>query len=81
LFDYAYAITCHKAQGGEWPGVLVMEGRFGRDEDDRRRWCYTAASRAQEKLYWHTDRPIRRTAAPAGKWVARATNGPEGGGE
>jgi exodeoxyribonuclease-5 len=45
MLDYAYAITAHKSQGSEWPSVLVwMEYRSDR------RWTYTAASRAQEKL-------------------------------
>jgi exodeoxyribonuclease-5 len=49
-FDYCYAITCHKAQGDEWPSVLVFEQhcRFW----DHNRWAYTAASRARERLYW-----------------------------
>jgi len=51
VFDFAYAITCHKAQGDEWPTVLVEEpGRCGLW--DHARWAYTAASRAKSKLYW-----------------------------
>jgi exodeoxyribonuclease V len=49
-FDYAYAITAHKAQGDEWGTVLVMEQRCSKW--DHRRWAYTAASRAQHKLIW-----------------------------
>lgn len=49
-FDYAYAITCHKAQGDEFDSVLVLEQRC--DLWSHPRWCYTAASRAKEKLYW-----------------------------
>jgi exodeoxyribonuclease V len=51
-FDYAYAITAHKAQGDEWPSVLVFEQKCKRW--DHRRWAYTAASRAQTKLIWVT---------------------------
>jgi exodeoxyribonuclease-5 len=56
-FDYGYASTCHKAQGGEWPFVLVIEEYlgFGREHGDfsmHHRWCYTAASRAQGRLVW-----------------------------
>jgi exodeoxyribonuclease-5 len=49
-FDYAYAITCHKAQGDEFNSVLVLEQRC--DLWSHPRWCYTAASRAKEKLSW-----------------------------
>jgi exodeoxyribonuclease-5 len=48
-FDYAYAITCHKAQGDEFDSVLVLEQK---GQWSHTRWCYTAASRAKEKLYW-----------------------------
>jgi len=45
LWDYAYALTCHKAQGSEFDQVIVMhEG--GTD----RRWLYTAVTRAKEGL-------------------------------
>jgi exodeoxyribonuclease-5 len=49
-FDYAYAVTCHKAQGSEWGRVLVQEQYCPFWE--MRRWTYTAASRAQERLTW-----------------------------
>ena len=49
-FDYCYAITAHKAQGDEWPTVLVFEQKC--KHWDHRRWAYTAASRAQERLVW-----------------------------
>jgi exodeoxyribonuclease-5 len=49
-FDYAYAITAHKAQGDEWDKVLVMEQIC--KGWDHTRWCYTAASRAKENLLW-----------------------------
>lgn len=48
---YGYAITCHKAQGSEWDYVFVdYTGRSGLF-DDAVRWCYTATTRAQKKLY------------------------------
>jgi exodeoxyribonuclease-5 len=50
-FDYAYAVTCHKAQGSEWPHVLVLE-QYCPGAWEHRRWTYTAASRAQERLTW-----------------------------
>jgi exodeoxyribonuclease V len=49
-FDYCNAITCHKAQGDQFKSVLVLEQRC--DLWDHKRWAYTAASRAEEKLYW-----------------------------
>lgn len=49
-FDYAYAITCHKAQGDEWNNVIVYEQRC--DKWDNVRWAYTAASRAKYGLIW-----------------------------
>ena len=48
---YGYAITCHKAQGGEWDKVIVdYSGRVGLS-DDPLRWCYTATTRAINTLY------------------------------
>lgn len=49
-FDYAYCVTAHKAQGDEWNHVLVMEQKCSKW--DHRRWAYTAASRAKQKLTW-----------------------------
>lgn len=49
-FAYAYGITCHKAQGSEWDKVLVFEERFPFDAEEHKRWLYTAATRAREKL-------------------------------
>ena len=51
LFDWAYAITAHKAQGSEFPSVVVIDDQFARwDRDLRRRWLTTALSRASERL-------------------------------
>ena len=50
---FAYAVTCHKAQGGQWSAVFVDRCLFG-DEPmtrDMLRWLYTALTRATEKLY------------------------------
>lgn len=48
---YGYALTCHKAQGGEWDTVAVSfgDGRGQRNEDFFR-WTYTAVTRAKQKL-------------------------------
>ena len=50
---FAYAVTCHKAQGGQWRAVFVDRCLFG-DEPmtrDMLRWLYTAVTRATEMLY------------------------------
>ena len=48
-FDYGYAITCHKAQGSEWDNVLVFHENFGKNAEERKRWLYTAITRASKK--------------------------------
>jgi exodeoxyribonuclease-5 len=50
---YAYAVTCHKAQGGQWRSVFVDQGYVTGDMIDREyvRWLYTAVTRASGKLY------------------------------
>lgn len=49
---YAYAITCHKAQGGQWPSVFVDQGYMTEEMlgPDYFRWLYTAFTRATETL-------------------------------
>jgi hypothetical protein len=66
LMKYGYAVTCHKAQGGEWDNVFTvwdndnMEGfdyftdrqrRTGKTNQDFYRWAYTAITRASKTLY------------------------------
>lgn len=51
LFDLAYVLTVHKAQGSEWDRVTVLDEAFGTDAD-KARWRYTAATRAKECLCW-----------------------------
>ena len=48
-FVFAYAITCHKAQGSEWDKVLTIEENFPFDRIEHARWLYTAVTRAAEK--------------------------------
>ena len=50
---FAYAVTCHKAQGGQWQRVFVDQGMFNRNDItiDYLRWLYTALTRATDKLY------------------------------
>ena len=50
---YAYAVTCHKAQGGQWKSVFLDQG-YMTDEyltPDYFRWLYTAFTRATGTLY------------------------------
>ena len=66
LMKYGYAVTCHKAQGGEWDNVFTIwdndnaEGfdcftnkqrRAGKINQDFYRWAYTAITRASKTLY------------------------------
>ena len=50
---YAYAVTCHKAQGGQWAHVYLDQGYMTDDmlSPDYIHWLYTAFTRATEKLY------------------------------
>jgi exodeoxyribonuclease-5 len=50
---FAYAITCHKAQGGQWGSVFIEQGYITSEMVNREflRWLYTAVTRATEKLY------------------------------
>ncbi len=57
---YAYAVTCHKSQGGQWRHVYLDTSNIGENEErmsdptERReylRWLYTAVTRATERLY------------------------------
>jgi len=48
-FDFAYALTVHKAQGSQWNEVCVFDESYIAQEDARR-WLYTAVTRAAEKV-------------------------------
>ena len=50
---YAYAVTCHKAQGGQWAHVYIDQGYMSDDmlTPDYIHWLYTAFTRATEHLY------------------------------
>lgn len=66
LMKYGYAVTCHKAQGGEWDNVFTVwdndnmesfncftdkQRRAGKTNQNFYRWAYTAITRASKKLY------------------------------
>ena len=50
---YAYAVTCHKAQGGQWKNVFLDQGYMSEEylTPDYFRWLYTAFTRATDTLY------------------------------
>ncbi|MDR3266708.1 MAG: AAA family ATPase [Tannerella sp.] len=50
---YAYAVTCHKAQGGQWSNVFLDVGYVTEEMmgEDFYRWLYTAFTRATQKLF------------------------------
>jgi exodeoxyribonuclease-5 len=50
---YAYAVTCHKAQGGQWTNVFIDQGYMPEDAltPDYFRWLYTAFTRATGTLF------------------------------
>lgn len=51
---YAYAVTCHKAQGAQWRNVIIDLGGIPPESQgiDFYRWLYTATSRATRHLYY-----------------------------
>ncbi|MFO8002588.1 MAG: AAA family ATPase [Marinilabilia sp.] len=51
---FAYAMTCHKAQGGQWNAVFIDLGYFTEEylSRDFLRWLYTAVTRGTERLYF-----------------------------
>jgi exodeoxyribonuclease-5 len=50
---FAYALTCHKTQGGQWSTVFVEQGYLTDELLNREylRWLYTALTRATERVY------------------------------
>lgn len=50
---FAYAVTCHKSQGGQWSNVFIEQAWLPTGEIDKEylRWLYTAVTRAKNKLY------------------------------
>ncbi len=52
-FDFGHCITVHKSQGSEWDHVAVYDDKMRvQDTEARKRWMYTAATRAAKKLTW-----------------------------
>lgn len=50
---FNYSVTCHKAQGGQWPCVFIDQGYLTKEMLNKEyiRWLYTAFTRATEKVY------------------------------
>ena len=50
---FAYSVTCHKAQGGQWERVFIDQGMFNKQDItiDYLRWFYTALTRSTDKVY------------------------------
>ncbi len=50
---YAYSLTCHKSQGGQWSAVFVDQGYLTEEmlNEDYLRWLYTALTRAKKELF------------------------------
>ena len=50
---YAYAVTCHKSQGGQWKHVYIDQGYISEEMmgPDYYRWLYTALTRGTEKVF------------------------------
>lgn len=52
FLKYGYAITCHKAQGGEWENVFVFwDNPIGKRNSTFYRWAYTAITRTSKRLF------------------------------
>ena len=51
---YAYAVTCHKSQGGQWEDVYVDMGFIPPEMHglDYYRWLYTATTRATRRIFY-----------------------------
>ena len=51
---YAYAVTCHKAQGGQWTNVFIDQGYMTEEllTPDYFRWLYTAMTRATQRVFF-----------------------------
>lgn len=50
---YGYAMTCHKAQGGQWSNIFIDKGFIKEEniDEDYFRWLYTAVTRATQKVF------------------------------
>ncbi|MBU2045686.1 MAG: ATP-binding domain-containing protein, partial [Bacteroidetes bacterium] len=51
---FSYAVTCHKAQGGQWEAVFIDQGYLTEEmlNIELLRWLYTASTRARKELFY-----------------------------
>lgn len=51
---FSYAVTCHKAQGGQWPVIFIEAGQPLPEQEmkEHLRWLYTAITRGVEKVFF-----------------------------
>jgi len=69
---FGYAITCHKAQGGEWSRVFVCcPTRQNPRTADYFRWMYTAMTRSSDKLHLANPPEVRIRLAGPNWWAAQ----------
>ena len=66
---FSYAVTCHKAQGGQWSHVYLDQGYMTDDmlTPDYMHWLYTAFTRATEKLFlvnWPHSQTYKEDVSP-----------------
>lgn len=54
IFQFAYCITCHSAQGSEWDKVVLYDDSWADNNDSlfQARWRYTGITRAAKQLVW-----------------------------
>ncbi len=49
-FEWAYAITCHLSQGSEFNNIVIFNEPIGANDEERRRWLYTAITRGKKSV-------------------------------
>ncbi len=66
---FAYALTCHKAQGGQWNAVFIDQGYLPENQADAEylRWLYTAITRGIEEVFLVNFNPSFFTGVPTGQ--------------
>ena len=76
LCTFAYAVTAHKAQGGQWQNVYIHETSATSSAIDRARWLYTAITRASSQVFICNAIPSKNRYIVARSWDQMATMTP-----